>query len=66
VTSQRPDALPLADVPTVLLSRKLDVVPLKERAVIRQLAAQLACDLDGLVTCAVSALSSTAISPTTM
>jgi hypothetical protein len=47
VTSQRPDALPLADVPTVLLSRKLDVVPLKERAVIRQLAAQLACDLDG-------------------
>lgn len=47
VTSQRPDALPLADVPTVLLSRKLDVVSLEERAVIRQLAAQLACDLDG-------------------
>ena len=47
VTSQRPDALPLADVPAVLLSRKLDVVPLEERAVIRQLAAQLACDLDG-------------------
>ena len=47
VTSQRPDALPLADVPAVLLSHKLDVVPLEERAVIRQLAAQLACDLDG-------------------
>ena len=47
VTSQRPDALTLADVPTVLLSRKLAVVPLEERAVIRQLAAQLACDLDG-------------------
>ena len=47
VTSQRPDALPLADVPTVLLSHKLDVVPPEERAVIRQLAAQLACDLDG-------------------
>ena len=47
VTSQRPDALPLADVPEVLMSRKLDVVPLEERPVIRQLAAQLACDLDG-------------------
>jgi len=47
VTSQRPDALPLADVPTVLLSRRLDAVPLEERAVIRRLAAQLACDLDG-------------------
>ncbi len=47
MTSQRPDALPLADVPAVLLSRKLDVVPPEERAVIRQLAAQLACDLDG-------------------
>jgi Ser/Thr protein kinase RdoA (MazF antagonist) len=46
VTGQRPDALPLADVPAVLLSRKLDVVPPEERAVIRQLAAQLACDLD--------------------
>ena len=46
LTSQRPDALPLADVPAVLLSRKLDVVPLEERAVIRQLAAQLAVDLD--------------------
>lgn len=46
VTSQRPHALPLADVPAVLLSRKLDMVPLEERAVIRQLAAQLACDLD--------------------
>jgi Ser/Thr protein kinase RdoA (MazF antagonist) len=47
VTSQRPDSLPLADVPTVLLSRRLDVVPLEERVVIRQLAAQLARDLDG-------------------
>jgi len=47
VTSQRPDALPLADVPTVLLSRRLDAVPLEERAVIGRLAAQLACDLDG-------------------
>ena len=47
VTSQRPGALPLADVPAVLLSHSLDVVPLEERAVIRQFAAQLACDLDG-------------------
>lgn len=47
VTSQRPDALPLADVPAVLLSRKLDVVPLEQRTIIRKLAAQLACDLDG-------------------
>ena len=47
VTSQRPDALPLADVPAVLVSSKLDVVPLEERPVIRQLAAQLARDLDG-------------------
>lgn len=47
VTSQRPDALPLADVSAVLLSRKLDVVPLEEQAIIRQLATQLACDLDG-------------------
>jgi Ser/Thr protein kinase RdoA (MazF antagonist) len=47
MTSQRPDALPLADVPAVLLSRRLDVVPPEERAVIRQLAAQLAGDLDG-------------------
>ena len=47
VTSQRPDALPLGDVPEVLLSNKLDMVPPEERAVIRQLAAQLARDLDG-------------------
>jgi Ser/Thr protein kinase RdoA (MazF antagonist) len=46
VISQRPDALPLVDVPTVLASRKLDVVPLEQRAVIRQLSAQLADDLD--------------------
>ena len=48
VTSQRPGALPLADVPAVLLSRRLDVVPLEERAVIRQLAAQLARELGGI------------------
>ena len=47
VNSQRPDALPLAEVPAVLLSHKLDMIPLEARAVIRQLAAQLACDLDG-------------------
>jgi Ser/Thr protein kinase RdoA (MazF antagonist) len=47
VTSQRPGALPLADVPAVLLSHSLDVVPLEERAAIRHLAAQLARDLDG-------------------
>jgi Ser/Thr protein kinase RdoA (MazF antagonist) len=47
VTSQRPDALPLADVPAVLLSHKLDGIPPEERAAICQLAAQLACDLDG-------------------
>ena len=47
VTSQRLSALPLADVPAVLLSHRLDVVPPEERAVIRQLAAQLAGDLDG-------------------
>jgi Ser/Thr protein kinase RdoA (MazF antagonist) len=47
LTSQRPDALPLADVPAVLLPHKLDGVPPEEQAVIRQLAEQLACDLDG-------------------
>ena len=46
MTSQRPDALPLADVPAILLSRRLDVVPRQDRAVIRELAAQLAGDLD--------------------
>jgi len=46
VTSQRPGALPLADVPGVLLSDSLTVVPSGRQAIIRQLAAQLACDLD--------------------
>ena len=48
VTSQRPGALPLADVPAVLLSPSLDVVPPEERAAIRHLATQLARDLDGV------------------
>jgi homoserine kinase type II len=46
VTSQRPGALPLADVPAVLLSPSLAVVPPGRQAIIRQLAAQLARDLD--------------------
>lgn len=44
--SQRPGALPLADVPAILLSNRVDVVPAKRATVIRQLAAQLARDLD--------------------
>jgi Ser/Thr protein kinase RdoA (MazF antagonist) len=48
VTSQRPGALPLADVPAVLLSRRLDVVHPAERGAIRQLAAELARDLEGI------------------
>jgi Ser/Thr protein kinase RdoA (MazF antagonist) len=48
VTSQRPGAFPLADVPAVLLSRRLDVVRPAERAAIRQLAAELARDLEGI------------------
>lgn len=43
---QRPGALPLAEVPAILLSHKLDAIPAERAAVIRQLAAQLACDLD--------------------
>lgn len=46
VTSQRPAALPLAEVPPVLLSHELEAVPAERAAVIRQLAAQLARDLD--------------------
>jgi Ser/Thr protein kinase RdoA (MazF antagonist) len=46
VTCQRPGALTLADVPSVLLSPSLDVVPPGRQAIIRQLAAQLARDLD--------------------
>jgi Ser/Thr protein kinase RdoA (MazF antagonist) len=45
VTSQRPGALPLADVPAVLLSHEA-VVPRSGQAIIRRLAAQLARDLD--------------------
>jgi homoserine kinase type II len=46
VTSQRPAALPMAEVPPVLLSHPLDAIPAERAAVIRQLAAQLARDLD--------------------
>ena len=46
MTSQRPAALPLAEVPPVLLSHELDVIPPERAASIRQLAAQLARDLD--------------------
>jgi Ser/Thr protein kinase RdoA (MazF antagonist) len=47
VASQRPAALPLAQVPPVLLSHPLDAIPAERAAVIRQLAAQLASDLAG-------------------
>jgi Ser/Thr protein kinase RdoA (MazF antagonist) len=47
VTGQRPAALPLVEVPRVLLSHKLDAIPAERTALIRQLAAQLADDLDG-------------------
>jgi Ser/Thr protein kinase RdoA (MazF antagonist) len=43
--SQRPGALPLAAVPPVLLSHKLDAIPPDRAALIRQLAEQLARDL---------------------
>jgi Ser/Thr protein kinase RdoA (MazF antagonist) len=46
VSSQRPTALPLGQVPAVLLSHKMDKVPPDRASVIRQLAAQLARDLD--------------------
>ena len=46
VTSQRPAALPLAEVPPVLLSHQLDAILPERAAPIRQLAAQLARDLD--------------------
>jgi Ser/Thr protein kinase RdoA (MazF antagonist) len=46
VTSQRPAALPLAEVPPVLLSHQLDAMLPERAAPIRQLAAQLARDLD--------------------
>jgi Ser/Thr protein kinase RdoA (MazF antagonist) len=45
VAGQRPGALPLADVPAVLLSDRLTMVPAGQRASIRLLAAQLARDL---------------------
>ena len=43
---KRPSALPLAEVPPVLLSHKLEAIPPERAAPIRQLAAQLARDLD--------------------
>jgi homoserine kinase type II len=46
VTSQRPAALPLAEVPRVLLSQKLDAIPPERAASIRQLVAQLGRDLE--------------------
>ncbi len=46
VPGQRPAALPLAQVPPVLLSHPLDAVPADRAAPIRRLAAQLARDLD--------------------
>lgn len=48
LTGQRPGALPLAGVPNVLLSRQLQAagVRCEQADVIRQLAAQLARDLD--------------------
>jgi len=47
VTSQRPAALALAEVPPVLLSHKLHAIPAERAARIRRLAAQLARDLAG-------------------
>ena len=46
LTSQRPTALPLSEVPAALLSHKLENVPSSRASVIRQLAWQLARDLD--------------------
>ena len=47
MAGQRPSALPLAEVPRVLLSPKLDGIPADQAASLRHLAAQLARDLDG-------------------
>jgi Ser/Thr protein kinase RdoA (MazF antagonist) len=44
--SQRPSALPLAEVPAILTSDHLDLVPAERAAAIRRLADQLARDLD--------------------
>jgi Ser/Thr protein kinase RdoA (MazF antagonist) len=46
MTSQRPTALPLAEVPAVLLSHKLEMVSPERVVAIRRLASQLTCDLD--------------------
>ena len=48
VTGQRPRALPLADVPGILLSQQLDAARVSpdRAAIIRQLAGQLARDLN--------------------
>jgi Ser/Thr protein kinase RdoA (MazF antagonist) len=48
VASQRPGALPLADVPAILLSRPPDIVPVEQRAAIRDLAEDLASDLHSI------------------
>lgn len=45
VTSQRPSALPVAQVPAVLLTDHPEAFPPQRAATIRQLAAQLAADL---------------------
>ena len=45
VASQRPAALPLAEVSPLLLAHQLDAIPPERAAVIRQLAVQLARDL---------------------
>jgi Ser/Thr protein kinase RdoA (MazF antagonist) len=46
ITSQRPTALPLAQVPGILLSHTLETVPAEIAATIRQLASDLARDLE--------------------
>jgi Ser/Thr protein kinase RdoA (MazF antagonist) len=48
VTSQRPSALPLAQVPAVLLAGPMEAVPPGRAAVIRRLAAQLDQDLHAI------------------
>lgn len=50
VTRQRPVAVPLAQVPPVLLSHPLDAILPERAAVIRQLAARLARGLEDTVT----------------
>jgi len=52
VTSQRPGTLPLADVPTVLLSRELDVVPWKSEPSFASSPRNWPAIWTALVTCA--------------